>query len=175
MKQLVGVLIILTLALSACESMPWQNKSADPTAQLDAKDAKNSKDLNDSKAPYDAPITPEPGLALSMDQRFKDIPLPIGLKEDPDRTFIYQSASLQVGRMVYTTHSTMNDLVAFFNRECPTAGWKLQDVLEADGKRLVFAKAGKRMEVQVQNIGISMGRRVSITLRPETDGGGGGL
>ena len=173
MKWLAGVLIVLMLMLSACESMPWQNKSAEPVAQLDSKDSKDSKDLGTTKAPYEAPLVPEPGLALSMDQRFKDIPLPIGLKEDPDRTFIYQSASLQVGRMVYSTRDSLNDLVAFFNRECPTAGWKLQDVLEADGKRLLFAKAGKRMEVQVQSIGISKGRRVSITLRPDTDGGTG--
>jgi len=168
MKQLVGISIVLMLMLSACESMPWQNKSAEPVAQLDSKAPADAKD---TKAPYEAPLIPESGLTLSMDQRFKDIPLPVGLKEDPDRTFIYQSASLQVGRMVYTTRASMNDLVAFFNRECPTSGWKLQDVLEADGKRLVFTKAGKRMEVQVQNMGISIGRRVSITLRPDADGG----
>jgi len=149
----IVLLMVAMAVLPACKSgMPWQQRSNQPVAEpVDPLAAK------DTKEPYQAPVIESPGLALSPEQRFKDIPLPIGLKE--------------VGRMVYSSRASVYDLAQFFLKECPTAGWKLRNVLEAEGKTLVFTKSGKELEIVVLPLGVTVGRRVSITLRPATEGG----
>ena len=106
------------------------------------------------------------------EQRFKDVPLPIGLDEDLERSFIFESPKLQVGRMVYTSRDTIGELTQFFIQECPTAQWELGNVIEAQGaKKLFFTKPGKRMEVLVEGGSFGKGRRVVITLTPEVEAG----
>lgn len=163
----IVLLMVAMAVLPACKSgMPWQQRSNQPVAEpVDPLAAK------DTKEPYQAQVIESPGLALSPEQRFKDIPLPIGLKEDLDRTFVYQSSTLEVGRMVYSSRASVYDLAQFFLKECPTAGWKLRNVLEAEGKTLVFTKSGKELEIVVLPLGVTVGRRVSITLRPAAEGG----
>jgi len=156
------------LFLPACKSgMPWEHHSNQPVAQQQGDPLSAPKDSSS----YTAPVVEAPGLALSPDQRFKDSPLPVGLKEDPDRTFVYQSSNLEVGRMVYSTRSTVYELTQFFLTECPTAGWKLRNVLEAEAKTLAFTKPGKELEVVVTPLNVASGRRVSITLRPAAESG----
>jgi hypothetical protein len=159
MNRGLALLLVVVLVLPACGTMSGNKK---PVAELEPVD---------SKAPYTAPDVQPPGLALSSEQRFKDVPLPAKVKEDPDRTFVFESATLQVGRMVYTTRDQVVDIANFYIKECPTAGWKLVDVLEADGKALYFTKTGKRLIVNVQDHGVAVGRRLTVTVTP--DGGNG--
>ena len=169
MTRLMILLTIVVLFLPACAHMPWQKDSNKPVAEMDSTAA-----AKDAQEPYVAPVVLPPGLALSPDQRFKDVPLPMGLKEDLDRTFVYESGNLQVGRMVYSSRASIFDLAQFFLTECPTAGWKRDNVLEAENsKTLVFSKPGKHMEVTVQALTIGKGRRVSIILTPSGEAGGG--
>lgn len=110
---------------------------------------------------------PEPGLALSASQRFADVPLPQGVTEDFDKTFVYEDANIQIGRMVYTSKASVNELAQFYIRECPTADWKLQNVIQADGADLLFLKADKRLKVTVRDLGITKGRQLVLTVTPE--------
>jgi hypothetical protein len=171
MKRCIVLVAVLAVVCTACETWPWQKNRNPPVAQMDSQNAP-PKDAN-TKEPYVAPVVPEPGLALSSDQRFKDVPLPIGIKEDSERTFVYESAAFAVGRMVYTSRASLYDLIQFFAKECPTAGWKLDNVLEAGGKTLFFKKSGKNLEVNVQDKGVGGGRRLMITLTPDQGPGGG--
>lgn len=156
MVRKVALICLLAVVVAGCQSMPWQKPAAAPVVEP-----------VDPSAPYMAPAVAESGLQLSPEQRFKDIPLPVGLREDMERTFVYQSSALQVGRMVYTSRASVTDLTNFFIRECPTAQWELKDVLEAGGKSLVYTKPGKRLVVLVQPLGVTKGRRVTITMTPE--------
>ncbi|NIA14169.1 MAG: hypothetical protein GWP08_08810 [Nitrospiraceae bacterium] len=160
MARMIVLLLVVAVMLPACETLNRRNQAKVPVADLETAS-------NDA---YTAPLLEEGGLRLSTSQRFKDIPLPVGLKEDQDRSFVYESATLQIGRMVYSSRSTINELVQFFIRECPTADWAFINVLESNGKLLVFKKPGKRMEVLVQDtasLPLSAGRRIVITLTPD--------
>jgi hypothetical protein len=110
---------------------------------------------------------PEPGLALSASQRFADVPLPQKVTEDFEKTFVYEDANTQIGRMVYTTKSSVNELAQFYIRECPTADWKLQNLIQADGADLLFLKANKRLKVTIRDLGITKGRQLVLTVTPE--------
>ena len=156
------------LMLQACNgNMPWQ-KSAPPVAPIEP------APLPPAGGSYTAPIVGQPGLPLSPDQRFKDVPLPQGAKPDLERTFVYESSALHVGRMVYTSRAGLTDLAQFYIQEAPTGQWRLQDTIEAEKSvTLLFNKAGSRMVVQVQDLGIAKGRRLMITVTPESGTGGG--
>ena len=111
----------------------------------------------------------EGGLTPAPDQRFPDVPLPVDLKEDTARTYVYQAPGIEVGRMVYATKAPVNDLAQFFIRECPTEDWKLDSVTQAEnGVQLIFNKPGKRLEVMVKELGMGRARELVLHLTPVT-------
>jgi hypothetical protein len=154
MVRFVSLLLVVTVMLAltvGCQSNPFRREST--PAAVD---------------PMDDPSVPSPvmvpGLQLAPDQRFSDVPLPEGLKEDMDRTYIYESASVQVGKMVYTTKASQNELAEFYIRECPAAGWKLESVIQADGADLLFRKPDKILLVAIStNLAR---RRLTLNLIP---------
>jgi len=159
MIRILVLVIVASVGLAACETSPFQKKSSvDPTAELAPLD---------SAPATPAPPAPEPGLKLAAEQRFKDVPLPSGVKEDLEHSFIYESQSLQIGKMAYTSKSGVNELAQFYIRECPAAGWKLDDVTQADGADLSFKKPGKKLKIIIRNSGITKGRSLTISLTPD--------
>lgn len=108
------------------------------------------------------------GLSSSGQQRFSDVPLPIGAKVDSGRSFVYESNSVQIGRMVYTIKEKVNPVSQFYIRESPGFGWTLDSVLEADGTQLLMHKPGKKMIIHVRNVGFFKGgTRITVQLIPE--------
>lgn len=157
----IGVLVACGCLVTACQTgNPFAKSSTPPPAEL--VDSDTAPPTNNYAAP-----PPEPGLPLSASQRFSDIPLPQGVKEDIEKTFVYEDKNLQIGRMVYTTKSSVNDLAQFYIRECPAADWKLQNIIQADGADLLFLKEGKRLKITVRDLGITKGRQLVITVTPE--------
>lgn len=157
-----AVVLVLGVAVSACNSMqnPFARSSSPPPAEMPPPDAPPpAADLQ--------PPPPEPGLAISPSQRFADVPLPIGAKEDEDKTFVYEDKNLQIGRMVYTTRSTVNELAQFYINESPNGGWKLVNNIQAAGQELQFVKAGKRLTVIVRDLGAAKGRQLWLTVTPD--------
>jgi anti-sigma-K factor RskA len=76
--------------------------------------------------------------------------------------------------MVYTSRANIADLAQFYIREAPTGQWQLQDTIEAEKSvTLLFNKSGNRMVVQVQDMGIAKGRRLTVTLTPDGGTAGG--
>jgi hypothetical protein len=103
---------------------------------------------------------------VSSQQRFPDIPLPVGAREDP-RTYVYQSASLRVGRLVYTMRASMADLANFFLSECPAADWELKTFVQADGAELRFMKGGEVLLVRIREVGVTRSCEFEIHISPE--------
>ncbi len=158
--------ILLVSLATACSTFPMRQSSPPPIDDLDSGSG-NAGALNDAPI-MDAP-PPEPGLRLAVDQRFSDIPLPLGLKPDADRTYVFENRTLQIGRMVYSSRETVNDLAQFFIRECPAADWQLNSTTQASGAQLVFNKPGKRLAISIRDLGVSRGRELVINMTPETD------
>ena len=156
MRTIPGIIALtLIIALAGCQT-------------FDRISGRNQQPPASEETYEDVPVD-APGLKLSTEQRFADVPLPVSVREDLDKTFVYESSSLQIGRMVYTSRATVNELVSFYIRECPIAGWELQNVVQADGAELLFTKPGKRLIVSVSTASVSrgLGRELTITLVPE--------
>ncbi len=148
MLRPISVVVIAVLVLSACQSGPfWKKNKKDPL--------------------LDEGFT-ETGLPASLETRFPDVPLPAGVREDLERTFVYESSALQIGRMVYTSKHSVNEVAQFYIKEAPKFNWILMSVLQAEGAHLSFEKQGKRMDIVVRVSGIaSGGSLLIISLTPD--------
>ncbi len=140
---------------------------ASPEAQIRGGDLDAWEDWDDWDDDYDTAAVPEPGLALSPEQRFRDVPLPTGLRTDPDRTYVFESASLQLAQLGYTTRHRKGELAQFFISECPAAGWELKNVLQTDIMELHFEKPGRELVVKLEDRGFFRGRQVTIRYTPQ--------
>lgn len=158
MNRYIGVTLLLAMVFTACESGPFAKKKSDPIADLNTSETES----------YEAPLLEEPGLQLSTEQRFSDVPLPQGVKEDLKKSVIFESAQLQFGHMVYTSKASENELANFYIRECPAADWKLISSFTAAGHELLFTKPGKRLQVGVRSLGVGRGSQLTLRLVPET-------
>ncbi len=146
------LLTILLISGFGCGSLPWKKKEQAPPVELLDETKQNAESGTTS-------LVPGP-------QRFSDVPLPDGVKEDFDRTYVYQSSTLQVGRMVYTLRADVNDIVQFYIKECPNHGWKLDNVLQGDGVQLNYSKPGKKLQVNVRPQGVGRPKQIILTLTP---------
>lgn len=160
MIRVFTVLVMSALLVMGCQTPPWQRNTMPPVELLE--------DEPGVASPTPAPSTDiDSGLPLARTQRFKDVPLPSDLRQDLDRTYVYESGSLQIGRLVYTSKASVQELAQFYIRECPAAGWRLDRVLEAEGAQLIFTKPGKRLEVMVKPQGTARSRLLILNLTPE--------
>lgn len=158
MIRLLVLMLVGILALPGCTTSPLRRQGPPPTVE--------ELEPADQDTSYEAPLLPEPGLRLSTEQRFGDVPLPVGVKPDFEKTYVFESASLRLGRMVYTTRASVNELAQFYIKECPTTQWKLKNVIEAEGVVLLFKKPGYSLEVRARSVGIGLKRQLALTLTP---------
>ena len=165
MTRVAMVGIIAVVVLSGCQSMPWQKSEPMPPVELLDDTPKGAPAAQAAPAAE----TPKPsGLEQATNQRFKEVPLPAKAKEDPERSYVYESSALQIGRMVYNIHADPNDIANFYIAESPAAGWKLNNVQQALGNTyLLFTKTGKRLEVTVQPLGMGRGQRLILHMVPD--------
>ena len=161
MLRMISVAAVAVLVLSSCQSGPFRKKNkTDPL-------------LDDGGLQQGA--LEFQGLAPALETRFPDVPLPVGVKEDLERSFVYESRSLQIGRMVYRSKHSVNEVSQFYVRESPKYSWTLLSVLQAEGVNLLFEKPGKRMWVNVRKSGLTRGGSLIIINLTPTETSGQGL
>ena len=145
----------LLLAFAGCETMPFKKSENPPVELLDSKDGA-------------APATTGTGLIPAMARRFKEVPLPEGLREDTDRSFVYDSKSTQVARMVYYAKDSLGELAQFYIKYAPEEGWKLVSTTQVDQSvTLLFTKPGRRLDVTASRQGVGRGNQLVILYLPE--------
>lgn len=156
MVRVLTLLLAAAVVVAGCQTGPFGKKDAGPVVE--------DAEATDSEAPV---LLEEPGLKNALDRRFDDIPLPQGAKPDLERSYVYESKTLQVGRMVYKTRHSLSELAQFYIRECPESDWELESVLQVSGYELQYRKPGKRLLVSIRRLGFGRGRLLSLNLTPE--------
>ncbi len=143
---------LLPAVLTACGttvSLPWQQSTAPPA---------------DMTGPVGSP-----GLAMASSQRFADVPIPLDVKENREQTYVFDSGTLQLGRLVYTTRADLNELANFYIQEAPAAGWTRENVVEAEkAVTIYFKKPGKRLIVSINDEGRLVGRKLVLNYHPDS-------
>ncbi len=173
MKRMISLSLLGLLALTGCQTgspqWPWQKSEPMPPVELLDDSAAKTEEAPAAQA---QPAPGASGLALATNSRFKDVPLPAKAKEDLERSYVYESAALQIGRMVYNIRADVNEIARFYNDQCPAAGWALKNVQQATGNvYMLFTKSGKKLEVTVESLGMGRGQRLILHMVPDTAGG----
>jgi hypothetical protein len=141
------MLLAAVVGLAACQSDSYSKQGAANPATVSGTAA-----------------SPLPAMART---RFSDVPLPKGIKEDIERSYVYESAALQVGRMVYEVDTRSTNVAQFYITEAPKLGWQLTSMLQAEGAQMMFQKPGKEMWVSVSPKGMmSKNARLVIHVVP---------
>ena len=163
------IALCVVVMMVGCTSLPWQQGGEAPPVYFE-----EELSVEPMTEFYPESLVEEPvaRLGAAPYRRFSDMPLPAGAKEDVERTYVYESSSLQIGRMIYTAKGTLNELAQFFIEEYKVEGWTLKSVLRAEGADLSFSKSGKRLRVTIApSLRTTRGRQLTLNLAPaETSG-----
>lgn len=152
-----AVVICLCLSVTGCQSTPFNKKSEPPPVEL----------LN---TPTPSATVTAPGLMPAAQRRFKDIPLPVGLREDTQSSFVYDSKSVKIGKMVYWSKDSVNALAQFYVTHAPSSDWRLLSTTQADDSIILyFEKPGRRLNVEVKRRGMGRNNTVIINYLPEEE------
>ena len=155
MVRSLSVGVALALLLTACSTLGSDNKTSQSLDPLSDPRYSSSGVVNQG------------ALALSG-ARFDDVPTPMGAKEDLQRSYVYESSSLQIGRMVYNIKAPINEVAQFYIQQCPSYGWQLESVLQAEGAHLLFEKPDRRLTISVTNPGVAKrGVQLIVHLTPK--------
>ncbi len=151
----IVTMVLAVVVLTGCETTPFQKSDKPPVELLDSNDSGGTS------------IT-APGLIPAMARRFKEVPLPEGLREDTERSFVYDSKSTQVARMVYYTKDSLSELARFYIKYAPEDGWKLISTTQVDESvTLLFGKPGRRLDVTASRQGVGRSNRLLVLYLPE--------
>jgi hypothetical protein len=153
--------LALVVMVTGCQS---NNQSAET---YDSASGTSLEPLDDSTGYENFPLTEPLGLTLSSTLRFADVPLPVGAIENRDHSYVYQSPKLQLGRMVYNSKASVNELAQFYLTQCPLMGWSLENVVEANGAYLLFEKPDKRLVITIQKSRFKRGSEFVLQFSPK--------
>lgn len=161
MKYLRSLVLSAGLLVAGCETMPFQTEEEPPVKLLSASESGGGS--------TPAPIA-GPGIPAAGHKRFNEIPLPDGLREDTQRTFVYDSRSVKIGKMVYTSKNTVNELAQFYITNAPLDGWNLVSTTQSeDSVLLFFVKQGKRLNVESRRVGVGRSNELVLNYLPAED------
>jgi hypothetical protein len=115
------------------------------------------------------PIAPSSRGGATLDKaqakEFTDIPIPGGARMDLDRTMILGPRDSWIGRLVFTSVATPNDLFEFYNRELPRFGWTGITAVRASTSVLSFQRGERIATVQISRTTLG-GSEVLLTISP---------
>ena len=168
MKNMVLMLCCAAL-VAGCQTGNmrfWERNSGDELPPVELLDDGGSG-AGGSVASRPLDEGPSPGVLPAGKPRFDKVPVPLDVREDMDRTYVYESSTLQIGRLVYYTKASVVDLAQFYIRECKALGWQLDSVLQAEGANLLFRKPGLRLDVMARSQGVGRSTLLIVSLTPE--------
>jgi hypothetical protein len=80
---------------------------------------------------------------------FQDVLIPHGLKAEMDESFLYETPSLKVGRLVFSGRVQAHSLVNFFTANMEKDGWKLVNKFGFKDVVLNFSKPDKNCTINI--------------------------
>ena len=114
-----GLLAFFLMTISGCADSRFQTKSAEkpaPPAEEDATD--------------DPPIYYD----------FNDVLIPGELKLDREASFIYQTAGLTAGVLVFSGRVELNSLIDFFKNNMAKDNWQIVSSIKSERNMMLFKK-----------------------------------
>ena len=158
MKHITSLTILAGILFAGCETTPFQSDAQPPVKLLNQ---------SEKGSTYTPPTETVAGLPAAPHKRFNEIPLPDDLREDTQRSFVYDSRSVKIGKMVYYSKATINELAQFYITNAPQDGWSLVSTTQSeDSVLLFFVKLGKRLNVESKRGGVGRSNELILNYLP---------
>jgi hypothetical protein len=97
--------------------------------------------------------------------RFPDMPVPVDVDFDMDRTLVFGAEESWFGRLVISSSHSVNDMFDFYKQKLPEFGWQEITSIRAAISVLTFARQDRVATIQVQSATL-VGSELSITVSP---------
>jgi len=146
------VLGCVLVTITGCETLPfWPGSSRDTVSEQSL-----------AEIPMVESVFPPAAAA-----RFTDIPVPEGMEMQHERSFVFESETLQIGFLIYEGRLTPEETAQFFVDALPRAGWTLIDVLEYNDITIKFDQPEKNLIIHISPK--ARGCVAKIILTPKAD------
>ena len=111
-------------------------------------------------------------ISVSESCRFSDVPVPETLQLDSRNSYVFENEYTRIGVLRYETRSSAEEIVVFFKREMPNAGWSLINLLEYGTKSLSYQKHSESCNITIYPGRVSV---VAISITPRYGTGAGSM
>lgn len=155
LRKALWIMLIITLfSATACETLGLQRKSS-------------------SKSSRQSDSTPVAKEQTNYYYDFDDVLVPRDMKLNEKESFVYDTAELKGGVMVFSGRVNHWSLADFFIRSMPRDGWKLLSSFKSERTILVFEKDESDCIVTITDSPIKTSLEIWVTRRGGSAGFGG--
>lgn len=90
-----------------------------------------------------------PSVQFSNDVSFEDIPIPAGFRLKRKESYSFQNDVTRVGHLVYKGHSSINNVLAFYQQQMPLHGWQEMSYIDFRSSIRYYEKEGQSCIISV--------------------------
>ncbi|MGD9014784.1 MAG: hypothetical protein PVI33_02010 [Candidatus Omnitrophota bacterium] len=98
--------------------------------------------------------------------KFHDVPIPVGFKILPEKSFILESVGMRAGVLRYTGKANIENVVNFYKKQMPVYNWALLNVLEYGERMLNYERDNEGCVINIKPRGATID--ISISLAPKS-------
>jgi hypothetical protein len=104
------------------------------------------------------------------------VPIYPGFTLVSDKSFIYESGNIKVGRLIFTGNASVKDVVSYYKATLPEKGWEpVAITIYGDSAQLTYVTPTQFLQIEVKKsygttyLIISLGPRGSVPAGPSQD------
>jgi hypothetical protein len=82
--------------------------------------------------------------------KFTDIPVPMGLKSLPEKSYSFESSGVRVGVLKYQGKNNPDQIVNFYKEQMPMYNWNLVNIVEYGQRLMNFERENETCIITLQ-------------------------
>jgi len=101
--------------------------------------------------------------------KFTDLPIPVGLKALPQKSYSFENAGVRVAVLKYQGKSNIDKVINFYKEQMPMYNWNLINIIEYGQRLLNFERDNETCIITMQTAGLwNEDVLVTISLGPKS-------
>ncbi|HNW39917.1 MAG TPA: hypothetical protein PL125_01450 [Candidatus Omnitrophota bacterium] len=85
--------------------------------------------------------------------KFSDVPIPVGLKSLPQKSYSFENAGTRVAVLKYQGRANIDQVINFYKEQMPMYNWSLINIIEYGQRLLNFERENETCIITVQIAG----------------------
>ncbi|MDD5116612.1 MAG: hypothetical protein PHW98_06085 [Candidatus Omnitrophica bacterium] len=101
--------------------------------------------------------------------KFSDVPVPVGFKNVPTQSYVFESSGVRVGVLKYQGKNTPDQVVYFYKEQMAMYNWSLVNIVEYGQRLLNFERENESCIINIEPRGSTI--IITISLGPKSQVG----